>query len=169
MEKQPAYSHNSLLRQLKTEEDLNRLIRNRPEILPQYTGIPYAKIFTELLEYIDYAILEIEDTPKSLQLFSVLTKLHTNLDGCFVDPFKFPAIYVSVIDTLYEHLSFMQKMRVTNWEPTDPFKQYFPKNSEVALLSVFQINLKFPNFMNAKCVKYLIGLKCQGQIFYVSK
>lgn len=154
----------------KTEEDFNKLIQTDSRMLCHYTGFPSVNIFTELFEYMKDAITQLDDVPKHIQLLAVLAKLHLNIDSFCIHPYKFPAIYVSVINALYEQLGFMWKMTIQSWSMPKSFKTRCYINGDAAIVGVLKIsfttsskNIRFPY------VQYLIGYTCQGEVFFTSR
>lgn len=160
-----------LERQPITETNLEKFMNSSSDMFCYYTGLPSVQLFSNLLEYIEDDIIELEDTPKSHQLFSILAKLHLNSDNVFVDEFKFPLIYVTIVDILYHKLQFMGSSRdVLKCPVPIKMRKYFPKTCRsVVVLEILKVQLKTNKYFKGKHVKYIIGYTTNGKVFYISK
>lgn len=152
----------------RTEEEFNKLITTEQAMFCHYTGFATVKVFTELFDYIKDELLELDDVPKYCQLLAVLTKLHLNIDSFSIEPFKFPAIYVSVVNALHEQLKFMWTLK-NNWSLPENLKKFFPKCGDGAIVGVLRLAVKSVTYTRMKFVQYLIGYTCHGKVFFASR
>lgn len=155
------------------KHSVEKLLISHPEKFCRCVGIPNVETFNEIFDYIKDDLLEVERIPKVAQLFTTLVKLHLNVDNFTIDPHKFPAIYVSTIELLFEKFFFMWRLKLPLIAAPLSVQKNFPfHNEHLVVLSVLQLQVK--NTVKSQLspthtVKYLIGYTNFGHIFYISK
>lgn len=149
---------------------VEKLMISHPEKFCECVGLANIETFQEIYEYIKDDLTEIDDIPKITQLFTTLVKLHLNIDNFHVDPHKFPAIYVPVVERLFHNFQFMWRLKLPLLPAPSCVKNLFPVFSEhLVILHVLELKIKSAVTNPTQTVNYLIGYTNFGHVFYISK
>lgn len=148
---------------------VEELLQEDPKAFCNFTGLPNVAMFYKIYSYIEEEIQDLPETSKLTQLFSVLTKLHTNVDNYYMDKYKFLSTYVSVIDLLYEKLKTFWKL-----EPKNPYiptflRNFFPQTYKTVVIArVLKVDIRKRDGTTF-AVKYAVGFTSFGTVLIVSE
>lgn len=134
------------------------------------SGLKTFEAFVELLKYMEDDLLEIEGCHKSSQLLSVLIKLHSNRDFCFVSKYRMPLVYVRTVEVLSAKLAFLGDAAWKN-DPTPTVLQPLvgETNKKIVIFHVISLKVHLSGTVPIKDYKsILVGYTASGRPFYFS-
>lgn len=134
------------------------------------SGLKTHEAFVELLKYIEDDLLELDGCPKSNQLLSVLIKLHSNKDLCFVNKYRMPLVFVRTVEVLSAKLGFLGEAAWRN-DPTPTVLQPLlgETNKKLVIFHVISLKVHLSGTVPIKDYKsILVGYTASGRPFYLS-
>lgn len=152
------------------KSSVEELLAEDPRSFCNVTGVPNLTTFKEIYDYVQEDIQDLSGISKTTQLFSVLTKLHMNIDNYYMDKYKFPSTYVSLIDLLYDKLKIFWNLL----QPKNPhiplfFRNFFPQTYKTVVITrILKINVQKRDGTTYP-VKYAVGFASSGSILCVSE